>query len=275
MKVFQLGPIRKAFTLIELLVVIAIIAILAAILLPALNNAKNRAQMVTDLNNTKQILLAAHMYASDNSDYLPDPGWQRQYDSWAAGANMPLAPGPPGQTIATWNMYYPQQVASFRSGALLAPTLKTEKVLLCPADKLNDLFYQRRQYLTSYVWNGAVINFPNSALTGGARIRTTKLSNARLKATYILQWENDELLTPNGQWNDVSNFPDEGISRRHGKGATVGLLDSSSKRMPIIDFYRLAGTYPTGSPPGGAGTGKGVTTGGNTATPPNELWWFP
>jgi hypothetical protein len=44
--------------------------------------------------------------------------------------------------------------------------------------------------------------------------------------------------------------------------------------MPVIDFYRLAGTYSTGNPPGGAGSGKGNTANGNAATPPNDLWWF-
>lgn len=138
---------EHSFTLIELLVVIAIIAILAAMLLPALSAARERARNANCISKLKQIGIASHMYCSDNKDFLYS--YERAAGTFNTCENgMSTNNTPNGKLLIGGYFSFEMDIKDFADDkkkykAAAAPYMQ------CPSDTVN---YAGDDWLGSYFW---------------------------------------------------------------------------------------------------------------------------
>ena len=250
-------PGKPGFTLIELLVVIAIIAILAAMLLPALSQARAKAQAVNCLSNLKQWGITWNLYCEDHNGSFPDGmsvGWHR--GDWAyvlrtAYAKKPLLLLCPNATMR-WKLGSAREVPVDPSNPNVEDHGGPTTATMFPMDDPTSLSKPPKPIIASYGENCYVYNPP--ANIADIQGRSTKRNWRKLEAarrpseTPIMgdcMWRGGgphHTLTPptfHGQWTDASAEFNHFAIMRHGKGSQLVFFDGSARRVRTRELWRL------------------------------------
>ncbi|MEW6160727.1 MAG: type II secretion system protein [Verrucomicrobiota bacterium] len=225
----------RGFTLIELLVVIAIIAILTALLLPALNRAKGQAHSAACRNHLKQLHLAWVMYAHDHGDRLVPNRFRIVNDPRAPGGSWGV--GEDG----SWVVGHPRldlDASQLKQGALF-PYVPAPLVFTCPADKSTVVDQGRtypatRSYSLSVFMNGTHFDPVHEHY----RYKLAGIEKPSLVFTFVDRHEDGGnlafLITPKwlgiSEWGPANSAP----ATRHNHGYNLAFADGH------IDHVRLA-----------------------------------
>jgi prepilin-type N-terminal cleavage/methylation domain-containing protein/prepilin-type processing-associated H-X9-DG protein len=242
----------RAFTLIELLVVIAIIAILAAMLLPALSKAKAKASQTACLSNNRQLQLCWQMYTDDNAEALPPNGGNgpsvsraavyTSADSWLRG-----------------NAWTDPTNTPVKEGVLF-PYNKSTDIYKCPADKSTvldqGLIPRNRSVSLNYYMNGKPSPSADAyGPYGNSWHKLGQIHNPAASQAAVFVEEHENSIQQAGFWINAPNywtpfgplwqwlsFP----ATRHNNGGTLTFADGHSERWQ----YREPRTRQISAMPG-------------------------
>ncbi len=248
---------NHAFTLTELLVVLATLAILAAVVLPALAKSGDNSARMVCLNNLRQMGTAQNLYAGENQDYLAWPNWGNDgppcppgwaYAGECGGLPITCYFMPP----AVLNNWSANQVTHLKQGVFWQYVLNGN-VFLCPNDlkptlSTSSLWTKRTFTLSTYIMNGAACFFAGCRGGSGGNdqysYRTCKVSQIWSPSCIVLL-EPDQNIDL-GCYNDGANYPgpdilcgiseDEGLGNLHGTGGNVLTVSGSAQCMTVAAY---------------------------------------
>ena len=206
---------NRAFTLTELLVVLATLALLAAVVLPALAKSGDNSTRMVCLNNLRQLGTALNLYTGENQDYLPWPNWGNEGSppcprGWlyvGQSYGLPVTCYP--MTPATLNNWSANQVTHLKGGVFWQYVLN-ENAFLCPNDlkptlSTSSLWAKRQNTLSTYVMNGAACFFAGCQSGGSGQFNyATPKASQIWSPSCIILWEPHQ---PSAAVNDGANSP--------------------------------------------------------------------
>ena len=242
-------PRRHAFTLVELLVVIGIIALLVAMLLPALNKAREASIAATCLSNLRQINTAFILFANENKGFLPQIG------SAGTGSESFTINGTATNVAVRWfGGFYGSPQKFYAPASMLAKYWGTANVAGCPSLEFDDVF--RPQYgPVDYAYNAIFARHREWGLGGSNRNGLgVKMSRIRRSSEKAVVWDAARLnggtidRTPWGYpttGNVNNNESDPNFHGRHNRRGNVGWLDGSVRAVEPAYFD----TYNGGQDP--------------------------